>query len=799
MAPGRVLRGVVYVLVAQLAGLACSRAGAPDTLRLVDAFDARRVAGAATAPATPPARTEWRFDTPPPKGLVAEVAATRGFTANAGVTGLAVREGRLEGRTTRRVAILAVPRPPGPHDADQVHAIEVRARVSAGTQLAVATRGPGPLDLGKVTLQAEAGGPWTMTSPILPGERVETYTLRVPGSLSGLRVGHVLVWPSDAPGAAFALESVRVIFRKEHLAGFPSGVSWQGLSDVYQETLVTRVPETVAFETRLPDRPVLDLALGTPEDGPLTFRVGVAGAGGRETQVLEQTLTTPHRWERRRVDLSAFAGLAVTLRLSLSSERPGAVGFWGAPTVRRLAAATGRPQGVILVQGDTLRIDHLDAFGYSRPTAPTLRRLAERGVLFRNALSQTGWTKASATSVMTSLYPTSHGVHQIPDRLPAAAETLAESFRAAGYATVAFSSVAFTGRLTNLHQGFEELHEAESLPDRSGLYVSKTARPYVDRLTDWLEQHRGVPFFVYLHVFDPHSPYEPRPPYNTLWADAAQREAHLEQEERLRKVIGDPFLAERGMATREEMLKAGVDPEAHLEHHKAWYDGSIRGMDDELARLMERLRALGLEQRTLLAFFADHGEELHDHGRMWHGQSVYGEMIRVPLILSGPGVEAQPPRDETVELVDLMPTLLESVGLPVPKAAQGDSLRPLLTNGRSGKWTPRPALAEKHPMGSPDYPSAAVSYAIVDGPWKLIHNLARPPGKPEFELFEFLADPRDQKDLAARHPEVVARLARALESWKAAASAARLAPDSATGAGMTTEQLEKLRSLGYLN
>jgi arylsulfatase A-like enzyme len=797
MAPGR-LRGVVYALVPALAVVACSRNAPPDTQRLADSFDARRVSGSAPGPAAPPARTEWRFDGTPAMGLAADVAATRGWRGNAGVAGLAVRNQHLEGRTTQRVAILAVARPAGPGDADQVHAIEVRARISAGTQLAVATRPAGPLDLTKVTRETERGGPWTMTSPILPGERVETYTLRVPGSLSGLRVGHVLVWPSDAPGASFDVESVRLIFRREHLAGFPSGVSWQGLADVYQETIVTRAPETVRFETRLPDRPALDLALGTPEDGPLTFRMSVARAGGAATQLLEHTLTTPHRWERRRVDLSAFAGAPVSLSLSLSSEHPGAVGFWGAPTVRRLGTVAGRPQGVILVQGDTLRIDHLDAYGYSRPTAPTLRGLAERGVLFKNALSQTGWTKASVSSVMTSLYPTSHGVHQIPDRLPASAETLAESFRTAGYATVAFSSVAFSGRLTNLHQGFDELHEAESLPDRSGLYVSKTARPYVDRLADWLEQHRDTPFFVYLHLFDPHSPYEPRPPYNTMWADAAQREAHLEQEERLKKVIGDPFLAERGMATPEEMRKAGIDPEAHLEHHKAWYDGSIRGMDDELARLLERLRSLGLEQRTLMAFFADHGEELHDHGRMWHGQSVYGEMIRVPLILSGPGVVAQPPRDETVQLIDLMPTLLESSGIPIPQAAQGHSLRPLLSNGQSGKWTPRPAVAEKQPMGSPDFPSAAVSYAIVDSPWKLIHNVVRPPGKPEFELYEFLRDPRDQTDLAAQHPEVVARLAKALESWRSAARAARLAPDSSAAAGLTTEQLEKLRSLGYV-
>src|SRR5262249_56319409 len=123
-------------------------------------------------------------------------------------------------------------------------------------------------------------------------------------------------------------------------------------------------------------------------------------------------------------------------------------------------------------------------------------------------------------AVMTSVYPTTHGVHQIPDRLPASATTIAEVFRQAGYATVSFASVAFTGTLTNLHQGFEELHEVESTVGRAGPPggTSKTAREYVDRLGDWLDHHRDVPAFVYLHFMDPHSPYDPYPPYNTLRA-----------------------------------------------------------------------------------------------------------------------------------------------------------------------------------------------------------------------------------------------------------------------------------------
>jgi len=160
--------------------------------------------------------------------------------------------------------------------------------------------------------------------------------------------------------------------------------------------------------------------------------------------------------------------------------------------------ATGEPvrapRGVILIQADTLRRDHLDAYGYSRPTAPAIARLAKEGELFRNYTVQATWTKVSTPTLMTSLYPSAHTVADFTDRLPAGATTLAEVFREAGFATLSMSSILFTGQFTNLHQGFEEVHESGSLPDQQS---SKTARDYVDRLLPWLDAHRDVPFFVF--------------------------------------------------------------------------------------------------------------------------------------------------------------------------------------------------------------------------------------------------------------------------------------------------------------
>ena len=175
---------------------------------------------------------------------------------------------------------------------------------------------------------------------------------------------------------------------------------------------------------------------------------------------------------------------------------------------------------------------------------------------------------------------------------------MAEAYKAAGYATLSMSSVAFTGQNTNLHQGFEELHENGSLPTAGTPLSSKSAREYVDRLVTWVDRHREVPFFVYLQVFDPHSPFEPYGPYNTKCGDPARTEQHRKEKAVVTKLIEDPFMRGRGLPTRNEVIKAGFDPDIYVKQEADWYDGSIRGMDVEMGRLFEQLRRLGLDEKN---------------------------------------------------------------------------------------------------------------------------------------------------------------------------------------------------------
>lgn len=782
-------------------------------IRLTDLFTEQHVVNA-VAPAPPPSRTEWRFDGAPPSPAPAAFAATRGWEAGLGVTGLAISNGQLTGRTSTPVGMVRIERTSGRDVADQLHSIEIRIRVSAGANLSVETS-PEEKPAFDAILGQMMGLGNEITTPIQPGDQVQTYILTKARPLPASQIRHVFIRPSDVAGATFAIESVRLIFRREHLASIQSGVGWQGMREIYKESITSRAPEQLAFPVRVPPAGWLDVAFGTVDEGPVTFSVSAqtGGSSGPVRVLATRTVTTPFRWEPAPIDLTPFANQDITLSMALSAPETGAIGLWGAPVVRQrgvlpppsagVTPALGRqPQGVIVVWADTLRKDHLGVYGYSRDTSPALRQFADAGVLFRHSTSQATWTKVATPSMLTSLYPSSHGVADFNDRLPAAATTLAEVYRAAGYATVGFASNLFTGQFTNLHQGYEEQHEDGSLPNQGS---SKTAREYVDRLSVWLDRHRETPFFVFLHVYDPHDPFEPQRPYDTMWADPSRRDEHYRNLETVRKVINDPLRRLFGMPSREELVKAGLDADKYVSHDVDWYDGSIRGLDTEMGRLFERLEGLGLADRTLVVFTADHGEEFLDHGRTFHGQHVYGELTQVPLMMRWPGVL---PRgrvvDERVQTIDVMPTLLSISGLAAPSEVQGQSLTPLLgvEGAAAGEWRPRPAISEKARTdpnkGAAPPPHETEEYAIIDGPWKLVHRRERLPGMAEFELFDVAKDPLDARDVAASNPEAVQRLAKLLAGWREMAQSARLKPDAEATKGLSQEQLQRLRSLGYI-
>lgn len=798
---------VAVCLGAAVLAPACRNAGPRTTapIRLVDLYrpdpaTAAREAG--SAPAAP--ASEWRFTQaavtvaaparPDPAGAR---PAPPPWAAGPGVADLKAANGLLVGRTTAAFPILHLRRPRS-DDRDVVHEVQVRVRASAGANLSVMFRSTEEVDLAWEVDNAFII-PWSLSSPIVAGE-MRTYSLRPTGSIP-MASRHVLVRPTDAAGASFEIEWVRVVSRREHLAGIRAGMGWHGLGEVYRESLVSRAPDALSFDVTLPARPRLRLAVGTLEPGRVAFEVAVRQGGGAAEVVARRSVTTAHRWEPLGIDLERFAGRSVTLSLGLSAESDGALGFWGSPVIHEAVAATAQadeaPQGVIFIWADTLRRDRLPFYGHARPNAPFLTRLAAEGTVFEDSVAQASWTKASGPSMMTGLYPTSTGVQSFNDVLPSSAHTLAEAYRQAGRATLAYASIPFVGKFSNMHQGFEELHEPGSLDRGGGALRLKTARLAVDRLLPWLDEHRDERFYVLLHVADPHSPFKPEPPYHALFADPAWHAQHERDMEKVKPFIRNPNMRPRAMPRREELEAAGIDPKVWIAREQDWYDGSIRAMDAEIERVFEKLRELGLDRRTLVVFTSDHGEEFLEHGRTFHQQSVYGELANVPLLLWWPGrVPAGKRIPDMVQSIDIMPTLLELSGAPAPDGMQGASLVPFLRGERAAGW-PRPAVTEASGRVSPTDEEPDESFAIALDGWKLVHHPRRPAPR-AYELFDRAKDPLDQADVAGQHPEIVARLTKELQAWRKRAESMKVKPDSQLAGTLSAEELERLRALGYV-
>ncbi len=426
---------------------------------------------------------------------------------------------------------------------------------------------------------------------------------------------------------------------------------------------------------------------------------------------------------------------------------------------------------IILVTIDTLRADHVGCYGAARPTTPFLDGLARRGVRFTSARATSSWTVPSMASVMSGLYPRSHGVRhghvarmrQGIDEQEALAphiETLAEALAAAGYTTYGVSSNAHMAVGSGHEQGFDH-------------YVGKwfVTAPEVNRVVlGWqalIAESR--PYFLWVHYFDPHDPYLARRPWIAEYLPGRDRKD-------VKRWGG--MTMKRLVSLLPEIRE---DPNG-LSDLEALYDSEIRFTDDHLSSL---LGALEPGSNTVVVVTSDHGEGFLDHGEIGHGNTLFDELIRVPLIVVLPHEErAGTVVDATVSLVDLLPTLVEIGHAKVPAAAQGRSLSGLMAGGGEPD---RPVFAE---LDRPRH--GGVAEVVVVGRYKLE---ARGPAGEQRRLFDLSEDPGETRDLTADRPEIARRLASNLSEWTAAHPLCN--PPQATLL-RSAEQLEQLKSLGYV-
>ncbi len=411
-----------------------------------------------------------------------------------------------------------------------------------------------------------------------------------------------------------------------------------------------------------------------------------------------------------------------------------------APSSNAPASSGPRPS-FVLISMDTTRADHLGCYGSASGATPNLDRFAAEGTLFQQFVTTAPITLPAHTTMMTGVDPPSHGVrdnavfHAHPNNL-----TLAEHAKTAGYQTAAFVSAHVLRSEYGLDQGFDRYddnfsaNQARGL-SRASMKAERTADAVTDAALDWLQAAPSRPFFLFVHYYDPHSPYVAPEPFRSQFAE--------------------PYTAE------------------------------IAFMDSQIGRLLKEMDERVGRDNLLVAIAADHGESLGEHGEDTHGVFLYDATMWVPFLLRGPNVPAGRRVATQTRMIDLAPTCVELLGLPPMGPAAGRSLRPLLTRDDDG---PRPAYMETF---YPKYSYGLAWYrAWREVPYKYIHGL-RP------ELYDLAGDPKELSNLAGGDAARSERLRDDLRDYVAAARPAVSAEEARQA--ISSQERQALLSLGYVS
>jgi choline-sulfatase len=396
---------------------------------------------------------------------------------------------------------------------------------------------------------------------------------------------------------------------------------------------------------------------------------------------------------------------------------------------------------IILITVDTTRADRMGFLGSQRGLTPNLDALAHDSVIFTHAYSQVPLTTASHATILSGTYPQFHGVNDAGVALGKDVPYAPAILRLHGYKTAAFVGAVIldprAGGAPGFDRGFDVydagFHSMRRGEDRYHS-VERRGAEVVDHATTWLKRQPHAPFFLWVHLYDPHSPYDPPEPFRSKYSTDL-------------------------------------------------YDGEIAYTDSVIGKLLDQLRSSHLYDRAVIAVMADHGEALGENGERGHGIFLYDPTIHVPLLVKLPGHHAGEHIDETVELVDVMPTLLRIAGIAPPTAVQGKSLLPLLSD--------KHGAVSSEAYAETDYPHTQFGWSSLRSLRKDKYLFIDAPRK---ELYDRKTDPRAEHNLATNSPAVTSTFSAELDKFRSRTA-------SATGARkpqLDAAQAQRLRALGYL-
>jgi arylsulfatase A-like enzyme len=542
----------------------------------------------------------------------------------------------------------------------------------------------------------------------------------------------------------------------------------------------------------------LDYVLEIPEKARLTCHFTLEGGSGDHSKAgnfslyLETAGRESHRLFSRdlggndfgekipiRLDLTPFqnqiAKISFTFSGGSGADMQGArIHIWDPHIISTVSpediskdpsgqADIRKPFNILIYLIDCLRPDHLPFFGYKKDTAPGMAKFVRDSVLFRNAYSQSSWTRPSVGALFTGLHPFQHQAVTLKSGLAKQLTTLAEILQEAGFYTIGISSNAGVKQYFNFNQGFDYFKYHGNLGGGNAAQLNSYA----------FEQLKEVktPFFMYIHCMEPHRPY-------------------FIQEEFQPPGPDDPSYKR----TVKVVKKGGrLQYDVNLDYTIAQYDATIRQNDRSFHELMKELKRLKMYDNTLVVLMSDHGEEFYEHGGFAHGPTLYQEVVRQLVVMKLPE-QLMAGREITTNTqeIDIFPTLLDFNDIPLPGYIAGSPLREVI-------FAPDDAVLKLHEEIFIETGDGLRTKAVVHGTWKMIHDSELWRDHPrEWEVYDLLSDPGEKINLYNRNIIVSEFLKRKLMNWARAQEKLYKLGREDVEKALTKEEIEEFKALGYI-
>ncbi|MFH1833380.1 MAG: sulfatase [bacterium] len=651
------------------------------------------------------------------------------------------------------------------------------------------------------------------SSRLVGDSTVQTYQLPLqPGNRSWEdaieQLGFVIL--ADEPLTVEIL-SITVMPMDALYAEEPAGVRHVGRDSRYRRSLFVHTPAQLAYRVEVPAGGRLDTGLGTLWSAPTTFRVTVKAEGEPAETLLEERHGDRETWAQHSIDLSAYAGQVVTLSLEAESERDGNVALWGAPTLTG-TRVTDKPN-VIFYIIDGGGAEYMSLYGYNRRTTPNLERLAAEGAVFERAYSNSHATDPSTVSFMTSLQSSVMRGGRVPDN----ALTMAQRMHAGGYQTAAFPANPNAGTWSGLERGVDAFQEGWAEFSYQGFGHWRESSKYTqEAFWTWRETYPAEPYWVHFQTVDVHGDFPAAAPFGGLFVSAAEVQMQEDWRRRLQEAGGTGMYRRNANRAWEA---TGLSRPAYFAVEQGFYDEAMAYNDYQIGRLVEHLKAEGEWDNTLLIVAADHSIQsaFMDLARaiqdpwppLWEAAIFRPSISRVPLLFVWPGHIAGGQRfsQPVVSMIDVLPTILDLVDLPLPEVMQGQSLAPLLLG--EGDVEPRPVILDEFVIDR-ETGKLRGNIEVVDGRWgaSLAINGGHPSGvlnsvvvagRPvPLLLYDLCNDPYCFHSVHEEHPDLVEKYTAFLEAQFEAHLALGQLFTPSEPAPLTPEQLEMLRALGYI-